>query len=156
MAHLLNHLVYDIMSDPHAGKQISVVPTSPSQSCQHQVVCLLVSSQEGARNISHMMFNAPGVNFALVNPVMYGNSPIFCISIRVSSDSLHQLWCWLLSSSQEVLLAYGLVALALGGGTLLWLKDPSTITSGQFHLEVHFIQSVLQGKQTCIIELSRD
>lgn len=78
-----------------------------------------------------MMFNAPGVNFALVNPVMYGNSQAYCVSLRVASDSLHQLWHWLVSSSQEALLAHGLMAVALKGGTFLWLRDPSII-NGKF------------------------
>ena len=112
---------------PSTGKQINVVPTLSSQ---HQLVCLLASSQTGAREISLMMFNAPGVNFALMNPVTYGDSSVFCVSVRVSSGSLHQLWHWLLVTSHNTLLACGMIGLALYGGTFLWLRDPAIISQG--------------------------
>jgi hypothetical protein len=122
------HVEGNIMFNAFAGKQINVVPTLSSQ---YQVVYLLVTSLTGAREISLMMFNAPGVNFALMNPVTYGDSTVFCVSVRVSSGSLHQLWHWLLVSSNDTLLECGTVGLALDGGTFLWLRDPATITQGQ-------------------------
>lgn len=132
----ISYVIYHICLS-RTGKQVNVV--SSSQSCQYQVVCLLVSSQTGAREISHMMFNAPGVNFALVNPVMYGDLSAYCVSVRVLSGSLHQLWHWLVTSSRDALLACGLVGLTLHGGTFLWFRDPTTITNGQFHYTVLYL-----------------
>ena len=117
---------------PYSGKQIHVAPASKSESNEHQVLCLLVSNQAGAREISHMMFNAPGVNFALVNPATYSGCTVFGVSIRVESGSLRRLWHWLFSS-QDTLLACGLLGFALHGGTFLWLGDPTTSARhGQF------------------------
>lgn len=117
----------------HAGRQIKVdmLPSSPS--CQYQVLCLLVSGQSGARDISHMMFNAPGVNFALVNPVIYDNTPAYCVSLRVSSSSFRQLWRWLLASSRDALMSCGLTGVALQDSTFLWLQDPASLAHSQFH-----------------------
>jgi hypothetical protein len=94
---------------------------------QHKEVCLLVSSQAGARDVSHMIFNAPGVNFALVNSATYGEASVYSVLLRVSSSSLRELWHWLLATSREALLSSGLLGLALHGDIFLWLRDPATV-----------------------------
>ena len=117
-------------------------------SSHHRVVCLLVSSQAGAQDMSHMMFNAPGVNFVLVNPVMHDKASTSCVSLRVLSGKLNQLWRWLLVSSRDALLSRGLIGLALHGGTFLWLRDPSTNTHGQL-----FPQTLCTFLASCILIL---
>lgn len=115
------------------GRQVCT-PSVPSNSSQHQFkeVCLLVSSQSGARDVSHMMFNAPGVNFALVNNITYQEAPAYSVLLRVLSVRLPELWTWLLTTSREALLAAGLLGLALHGHVFLWLRDPaSALTTGQ-------------------------
>ena len=90
-----------------------------------QVVCLIVTSQTGARDVAQMMFTAPGVTFALVNPVMCESNPAYCISLRVLSKNLRQLWSWLFTTSRDALLACGLTAVVLQSGTFVWLRDPA-------------------------------
>ena len=124
-----NQLCYKVMF--YAGNQIDVASMSSGHPCQYRVLCLLVSSQAGARDISHMMFDAPGVNFALVNSATYEKSATHCVSLRVSVESLPELWNWLLVTSRDSLLSSGLVGLALhGGGTFLWLRDPTSLCPG--------------------------
>lgn len=109
-------------------------PSVPSNSSQHQFkeVCLLVSNQSGARDVSHMMFNAPGVNFALVDNITYQEAPAYSVLLRVLSVRLPELWTWLLTTSREALLAAGLLGLALHDHVFLWLRDPaSALTTGQ-------------------------
>ena len=124
-------------SFPPAGEQINL-PSSSSNTGQQQVVCLLVDSQYGAREISHMMFNAPGVNFALINPVVYGNCSVYAVVIRVLSRCLRELWLWLFTTSQELLLANGLLSIVLQSGTFVWARDGPTIaTAGESQLAEH-------------------
>ena len=79
-----------------------------------------------------MIFNAPGVNFALVNSATYGEASVYSVLLRVSSSSLRELWHWLLATSREALLSSGLLGLALHGDIFLWLRDPATVlTTGQ-------------------------
>lgn len=85
----------------------------------------------GAKEISHMMFNAPDVNFALISPVAYRGHSLYCVSVRVVSTDLHQLWQWLLSSSRETLLGHGLIALVLRSGTFLWLRGRPELQDGE-------------------------
>ena len=116
---------------PLLGKQVST-PCNGGH-LQHQEVCLLVSSQTGAREVSHMMFNAPGVSFALVNSVTYGEGSVYSVLLRVTSSSLPELWHWLLTTSRTALLSSGLLGLALHSTVFLWLRDPSThLAAGQY------------------------
>lgn len=118
-------------SFPPTGEQINL-PSTPSNCGQQQVMCLLVDSQCGAREISHMMFNAPGVNFALINPVVYGNCSVYAVVIRVLSSCLRELWLWLFTTCQELLLANGLLSIVLQSGTFVWARDgPSTSSAGE-------------------------
>lgn len=113
------------------GKQVNIAPSGGNQ---YKWVCLLVSSQIGARDISHTMFNAPGgVNFALVNPVTYQSTPAYSVLLRVSSAGLQELWHWLLTDSLETLISSGLTGLAVSGGAFLWLTDPDAFAQGWLH-----------------------
>ena len=47
------------------------------------MLSLMVMSKSGANEISRMMFDCPGVNFALVNSVLYGSHLIHTVSIRI-------------------------------------------------------------------------
>ena len=114
-----------------AGKQINITLPVGGEPNQYKVVCLLVATQTGARDVSHMMFGAPGVNFALVSTVNYRDASAYSVLLRVSSASLKQLWKWLLTSSREALLSSGLVGLGVYGGAILWLRDQAALSSGQ-------------------------
>ena len=114
----------------YTGKQLNIAP-SVGDPHQYKVVCLLVATQTGARDISHMMFGAPGVNFALVSTVTYEEAPVYSVLLRVSSDSLGELWNWLLTTSRNALLSAGLLGVTLGDRAILWLRDPSSPAPGQ-------------------------
>ena len=86
------------------------------------MICLLVIGKQGAIEISRMMFNAPGVNFALVSSVQYGPHFINTVSIRVQSARLKELWLWVFEGEKELLLSKGLLAVVMDSGTFVWLR----------------------------------
>lgn len=83
---------------------------------------LLVIGRNGATEISRMMFQAPGVNFALVNSVYYGNHYIYTVSVRLESTKLQEFWQWVFVMEKDSLLARGLLALVMRSGTFIWLR----------------------------------
>ena len=94
---------------------------------------LLVPGKQGAIEISKMMYNTPGVNFALVSSAMYKGHFLSVVCIRVDSSKIRDLWVWLFEEEKEMLLGKGLLAIVMQSGTFVWLRGkPSSgkITDG--------------------------
>ena len=96
---LADHCYHFLLVIYHMSSIVSAYPVQGSRSMwcppvspasTRWCVCWSPARQVLERS-PHMMFNAPGVNFALVNPVMYGDLSAYCVSVRVLSGSLHQL-----------------------------------------------------------------
>ena len=83
---------------------------------------LLVPGKQGAIEISKMMYNTPGVNFALVSSVMYKGHFLSVVCIRVDSTKMRDLWVWLFEEEKEMLIEKGLMAVIMHTGTLVWLR----------------------------------
>ena len=89
---------------------------------------LLVPEKQGAIEISKMMYNTPGVNFALVSSVMYKGHFLSVVCIRVDSSKMRDLWVWLFEEEKEMLVGKGLFAIVMQTGTFVWLKERQSLS----------------------------
>ena len=91
-------------------------------SSDNQMLSLLVVGKQGAKEISKMLIVTPGVNFALVSSVTYGNHFVYTVSLRVESTMQKDMWKWLLQERRESLLSKGLLAIVMQSGTFVWMR----------------------------------
>lgn len=86
------------------------------------MLALLVSSKSHASEIAKMMFNSPGVNFALMNSVSVPGHVACTVSVRVESAKLADLWAWLWEEKRSLLIGHGLLAVVMQTGTVIWVQ----------------------------------
>ena len=115
----LSVLSLSLSPHPPTGRQIEF----PSYELKNnQMLGLLVPGKQGAIEISKMMYNTPGVNFALVSSAMYKGHFLSVVCIRVDSSKIRDLWVWLFEEEKEMLLRKGLLAIVMQSGTFVWLR----------------------------------
>lgn len=89
---------------------------------QH-MMSLLVETKRGATEVSKMMFDCPGANFALVNSVSSANGHAsHTVTVRVESVRLSEFWVWLWVEKREALMREGLLAVMMQTGTIVWCQ----------------------------------
>ncbi len=108
------------------GKQLEI----PHNNSTTLTLSLLVTKKEGATDISRVLGDGPGVNFALVSSVNHNGCLLHTVSVRLEKTRQKEMWEWLLGSERGQLLARGLLAVVLDSGTFIWMRGKS-ITSGK-------------------------
>ena len=87
------------------------------------MMSLLVETKQGAAEVSKMMFDSPGANFALVSSICSpSRHASHTVTIRVESARLSEFWVWLWGAKREVLLKEGLLAVMLQTGSIVWCQ----------------------------------
>jgi len=103
----------------NVGSQMELPPCNDSS----LAVCLLVSSKEGAIDVSSLASNYPGVNFALMSSCTHNGHTLQTVSIRVEMPKKVQLLDKVLRDDRETLVSKGLLAVVFQCGTFLWIKQ---------------------------------
>lgn len=121
---LLSPCVTIIMADLSlSGEEIEFPSMEESETQEHQLMALLVSSKHEASEMAKLMSTSPGVNFALVNSVSISERvTTFSVSLRVESAKLSELWAWLWGEKKAALMSLGLLAVVMQAGTVVWLQ----------------------------------
>lgn len=85
-----------------------------------------MAKKEGATDISRVLGDGPGVNFALVSSVNHNGCLLHTVSVRLEKARQKEMWEWLLERERGQLLARGLMAVILQSGTFLWMRGKPT------------------------------
>ena len=89
----------------------------------HHMITLLVETKRGAAEISKMMFDSPGANFALVNSISSASGHTsHTVTVRVELVRLSEFWVWLWVEKRELLMRDGLLAVMMQSGTIVWCQ----------------------------------
>lgn len=90
----------------------------------HHMMSLLVETKHGAAEVSKMMFDSPGANFALVSSIncASGHAASYTVTLRVESVKLSEFWVWLWMEKREPLMKEGLLAVVMQSGTIVWCQ----------------------------------
>lgn len=104
------------------GKQLEI----PQNNSTTLTLSLLVAKKEGATDISRVLGDGPGVNFALVSSVNHNGCLLHTVSVRLEKARQKEMWEWLLERERGQLLARGLMAVILQSGTFLWMRGKPT------------------------------